>query len=99
MEKAAPFPVFGAFTQCLLYWIAMNIDHFPVAVFHPISTPCLRLYGRRRQASFHDLHLQENDPTQLLHKLPVISDVEVVITLLPEMLGLADESAQYALLQ
>ena len=36
---------------------------------------------------------------QLLHKLPIVPDVEIVITLLPEVLGLADQPPRHALLQ
>ncbi len=37
--------------------------------------------------------------TQLLHKLPVISNIEIVVPLLPEMLRIANQTPRYALLQ
>ncbi len=39
------------------------------------------------------------DVTEFLHKLAIVPDVEIVITLLPEMLGLADQAPRHALLQ
>lgn len=36
---------------------------------------------------------------QLLHKLRVISNVEIVVPLLPEMLCIADQTPRYSLLQ
>jgi hypothetical protein len=37
--------------------------------------------------------------TQLLHKLRVISNVEIVVPLLPEMLRIANQTPRYSLLQ
>ncbi len=37
--------------------------------------------------------------TQLLHKLRVISNVEIIVPLLPEMLGIANQAPRYSLLQ
>ncbi len=34
---------------------------------------------------------------QLLYKLPIIIDIEVVITLLPEVLGVKDQPSRYTL--
>ncbi len=39
------------------------------------------------------------DITTLLHKLAVVPNVEIVITLLPEMLGVADQTSRYTLFQ
>jgi|SRR5450631_3624111 len=39
------------------------------------------------------------DVTDFLHKLAIVPDIEIVISLLPEMLGLADQAARHALLQ
>ena len=36
---------------------------------------------------------------QLLHKLRVISNVEIVVPFLPEMLGIANQAPRYFLLQ
>ena len=36
---------------------------------------------------------------QLLHELPVISNVEIVVTFLPKVLGIPDQSPRYSLLQ
>ena len=36
---------------------------------------------------------------QLLHKLRIISNVEIVVPLLPEMLGIANQAPRYSLLQ
>ena len=36
---------------------------------------------------------------QLFHKLRIISDVEIVLPLLPEMICLANQTPQYSLLQ
>lgn len=62
MEKAAPPPTFGAFTQSLLHRIAMNV-------------------------------------VELLYKLLMIANIEVVVALLPEMLGLSDQTPRYSLFQ
>ena len=39
------------------------------------------------------------DVAQLLHKLRVIANVEIVVPLLPEMLSIADQAPRYSLLQ
>ena len=36
---------------------------------------------------------------QLLHKLRTIANVEIVVPLLPEMIGIANQTARYSLLQ
>ncbi len=36
---------------------------------------------------------------QLLHKLPVISNIEIVVPLLPEMIRIANQTPRYSLLQ
>ena len=36
---------------------------------------------------------------QLLHKLLIIADIEIVVPLLPEMLGIANQTPRYSLLQ
>ena len=36
---------------------------------------------------------------QLFHKLRIISNVEIVVPLLPEMLGIANQTPRYSLLQ
>jgi hypothetical protein len=37
--------------------------------------------------------------SQLLYKLTLIADIEIIIAFLPEMLRLSNQSARYALLQ
>ena len=37
--------------------------------------------------------------TKLRDELPVVTDIEIVITFLPEMRGVADQPARHALLQ
>lgn len=39
------------------------------------------------------------DVPQLLQKLRVVSDVEIVVSLLPEMLFIAEQAPRYSLLQ
>jgi|SRR5579859_2152742 len=62
MEKAAAWPVLGAFAQSLLHRVRMNV-------------------------------------VELFYKPRMIANVEVVITLLPEMVGVSDQTACYSLFQ
>ena len=45
------------------------------------------------------LHWIAMNVAQLLHKLRVISNVEIVVPFLPEMLGIANQAPRYSLLQ
>jgi hypothetical protein len=53
-------------------------------------------FRRGAQLAFHRIAM--NVP-QLLNELRVIADVEIVVALLPEMFGIADEPPRYTLLQ